>query len=743
MRIRASCLFLVALGLIVYNSVIGQTSSEQRQDEPALRLKANEVSLDIVVRDKKGRPVKDLTASDVEVFEDGVRQKIETFRLVTREAAAEREANKKEGKEETLPQPASPRDTASMGVIALVFDRLSPEARSLARKAGLAYAKEGMAAGDYTGVFLIDQSLRTIQSYTDNQEMVKQAVDKATASNSSVYASNTAKVRDLSDRSAALDQQISSQGAAAAEAGAARDSAGASEAGSAAGQAALQQTLVEMESRMLENFETLERDQQGFATINSLLAVITPMRNIPGRKTIIFFSEGLALPSSVQTKFPSVINAANRANVSIYAIDAAGLRIESGTAEAAREINSMAARRMQQAARGDERASSGPYTKALERNEDLLRLDPRSGLGQLADQTGGFLIHDTNDLTAGLRRIDDDMRAYYLLTYVPKNEDYDGRFRHITVKLNRSNAEAQARKGYYAIESVGQMPLLDYEAPALAAARSARSNANPLNSNPFSFRAAALSFPAANKPGLALILAEAPISAFTLAPSSDKKTYAADFSIVALVKDQSNQVVQKLSQHYPLSGPADKLEAAKKGEVLFYREMQLEPGRYTVELIAYDGPAGRASVRATGLEVPAKDETRLRLSSVVTLKRAERITAEEQKKDQPFHFGELLVYPNLGEPILKSQAKQLTFFCVAWPAKGTSESLKLSVDILQNNRKIAQTTAQLPEADEQGRIKYASALPIDGFQPGTYELKITARDSKTSVSRSTQFTIAP
>ena len=261
-----------------------------------------------------------------------------------------------------------------------------------------------------------------------------------------------------------------------------------------------------MESRIIENFETLERDQQGFATINSLLAVITPMRNLPGRKTIIFFSEGLALPQSVQTKFPAVINAANRANVSIYAIDSAGLRIESGAAEAAREINSLANKRMQQTARGTDTIQSAPYTKALERNEDLLRLDPRSGLGQLADQTGGFLIHDTNDLKAGLRRIDDDMRAYYVLTYIPKNEDYNGLFRHIAVKLNRQNLEAQTRKGYYAVESVGQFPMLDYEAPAIAASHKARPN-----SNTTSLRAAALDFPATGRPGLAVILAEAPL----------------------------------------------------------------------------------------------------------------------------------------------------------------------------------------------------------------------------------------
>src|ERR1043165_7873389 len=403
-------------------------------------------------------------------------------------------------------------------VTALVFDRLSPEARSLARKAGLAYAQQGMGAGSFTGVFGIDQSLRTIQSFTDDAQLITDAVERATGTSTSTYASGAAQVRQNRERSEALDQQISTSMATAQAAGAARNSSGASAAGEAAGQAAAQQKLLEMQNQMLDHYERLERDQEGFATINSLLAVISPMQNLPGRKTIIFFSEGLKLPPAVQQKFPAVINAANRANVSIYSIDAAGLRIQSGTAEAARELNSLAGARMAQQASGNDRAGNGPYMRALERNEDLLRFDPRSGLGSLSDQTGGFLIHDTNDLVSGLRRIDDDMNGYYFLTYVPKNKDYDGRFRRISVKVARSNVDVQSRQGYYAVESVGQLPMLDFEAPAIAAARKSDSRQSSL-------RSTALSYPAPGRDGLTLILAEDRLSSFKFASSSDSKTY--------------------------------------------------------------------------------------------------------------------------------------------------------------------------------------------------------------------------
>jgi VWFA-related protein len=743
MKLAVSLLLVIILSFSSFDLVYGQTPTPQNQVD-VIKVRANEVRLDVVVKDKKGRPVKDLTSSDFEIYEDGMRQQVQSFRFVTREATPDtvdrnqvQNANRDKSAPATAPATPIVQNRTTPGVIALVFDRLQPEARALARKAGMAYTQENMAGGDFTGVFGIDQSLRTFQSFTDNSGLVKQAIERATSDSTSTYSSGAARGRDLAERNAALEQQTSSSASAAVTAGAGRDSAGASAAGAASGQAAAEQEFIQMETNILEQFEVLERDQQGFATINALLAVINPMRNLPGRKTIIFFSEGLALPPSVQEKFPAVISAANRANVSIYTIDSAGLRTESGTLEATRELNSIASQRMQNQARGSDRGTNGPYMKSLERNEDLLRFDPRGGLGELADETGGVLIHDTNDLSAGLRRINDDMRGYYLISYIPKNEDYNGRFRQISLKLSRPNLEVQTRKGYYAVEAVGQLPVLDYEAPAIAAAR----NARPL-SNPFSFRAAAMSFPATNRTGLAVILAESPMSAFTFAPSSDNKTYKSDFSIVTLIKDKSGNVIHKLSQHYPLTGPIEKLEAARTGELLFYRETQLPPGSYSVEAIAYDGPSEHTSVNTSLLEIPKVDETVPRLSSVAVLKRAEKLTAEEQQRDQPFHFGDLVVYPNLGEPIAKS-AKQLAFFFTAWPSKGSTASLEFTLEILQNNRQLTRTSAKLPAPEREGQIKYASSFPLDKFQPGVFELKVTIGDGKNTVSRSTQFVVAP
>lgn len=738
MKSRVNLLLTFALILSSYQPLTAQNPApSQRQDEPKIRIGTAEVTLDVVVRDKKGRPVKDLAAPEFEIHEDGVRQHVESFRLALRESGTKADVNR--GNDATpapaATAPAASRDkTANPGVIALVFDRLSPDARSMARKAANAYAEEGLMASDFTGVFVIDMSLLTFQQYTDNPRLVKQAIEQATSRSTSTFASNNEQVRSLAERQTALESRsAAAQGSTSASG--AGDRAGASAAGEGVGRAEIELAFVQMQIRMFETFETLERNHQGHATANSLLALVNSMRNLPGRKTVIFFSEGLSLPPAVVEQFKSVINAANRANVSVYTVDAAGLRIDSPNLEATREINAIAQRRMNQAHRSQD--PSGPLTKGLERNEDLLRLNPHSGLGELADKTGGFLIRDTNDLRAGLRRIDEDMRSHYVLTYVPKNQEYDGRFRQISVKLSRPNLDVQTRKGYYAIDNTIALPVLAYEAPALAALSAARA------SDSFALRVGALSFPEPERLGLAPILIEAPASAFTYVPDNEKKSYNSNFSILALVRNESGRVVEKFSQRYPLSGPVDRIEAARNGEILFYREANLPPGRYTIEAVAHDAPSGKSSVRKTKLEIPGLDKTKLRLSSLTLLKRADRLSADEQKKNHPLHFGEIVVYPNLGEPMRKSVAKQLAFFFTAWPAQGTTEKLKLTVEVIQNGRSLAQVPAELPAADEQGRVKYASALPLDNFQPGSYELRVTVKGGQSSLSRSAQFNLEP
>ena len=91
-----------------------------------------------------------------------------------------------------------------------------------------------------------------------------------------------------------------------------------------------------------------------------------------------------------------------------------------------------------------------------------------SRLARLAEDTGGFLIRDTNDIGSAFRRIDEDSRIHYLLTYTPINDSFDGKFRTIDVKVERPGVQVFARKGYRAVRSSSLLRPPAYEAPAVA-----------------------------------------------------------------------------------------------------------------------------------------------------------------------------------------------------------------------------------------------------------------------------------
>ena len=738
MRARFNA-FLCAALLLAAQSLAGSAQSgsgqpDQKPDQKSgqkVSIGTSEVVVDVVVRDKKGRPVKDLAQSDFEVFEDGVKQHIQSFRLYLRDGAEPASTAGLEGDRTQTPKTSAPNPFAGVSVVALVFDRLAPEARELAHKAALSYVASTLGQDNFAGVFLIDLSLRILQPITNNKELLSKAVDRAASISTSTFASTAEESSQITDQMEYL--QAAAGGTSSTEGGSGGRGGGSAPSNPGAGAQLIE---ARMTQNMLDAFETLQRDEQGYATINSLLAIISSLKVIEGRKSIVFFSEGLAIPPAVAQRFPAVISAANRANVSVYAIDAAGLRVESPLASSVRQQGTTATR-MRQSHEANDDTSGHPMTLNLERNEDLLRLNPDSGLTQLAEQTGGFLIKDTNNLKNGLSKIDEDMRFHYVLSYVPKNGDYDGRFRQISVKLDKPSLDVQSRKGYYALPNVGGGPILDYEAPAIAALANSKAKDDP------AMRAAAYSFPADKKPGLVPVLIEVPGREFTYDLDQDKHTYRGDFSIVALLKDQSDQVVGKLSQHYQVSGPADKVDAAKKAEILFYRETQLPPGQYSVEAIAYDQATGKGSLKAAAVEVPSADDSSLRLSSLALLQRAEKLSDADKKVDNPFHFGEVLVYPNMGRPLSKSGNKQVAFFFTVYPAKGATASPKFTLRVLKDGKQLAAGSPALGPVDSSGRIQYASALPLDGFQPGKYVLEITVTDGHTSTSRSIQFTVQP
>jgi VWFA-related protein len=160
-------------------------------------------------------------------------------------------------------------------------------------------------------------------------------------------------------------------------------------------------------------------------------------------------------------RFSTMMERANRFNVSFYPLDTRGLAVG----------DTMMGDR-------DERMPNDPGewpnrtldpAERARRNADPMTLDQDmltrrlDSMRSLASNTDGIAIVNTNDLTGGARRIVDDLSTYYLLGYYSSNRDLDGKWRKITVRVKRPGVDVRARKGYRALR-LEDMPAMSTDA---------------------------------------------------------------------------------------------------------------------------------------------------------------------------------------------------------------------------------------------------------------------------------------
>ena len=440
---RHAASFFVLLGAA---TVLGHGHPQQ----PVVKTATAAVLIDVTVLDSKGRAVLDIALDDFELTEDGKRQQIVSATLV--QAGAVRALTGSPGLDvSTAAQPTAPGSTpvpsreanavvdGTPSVTAILFDRLSAEARPLAQRAALAYVSTLSPPHDYAAVFLADVGLRTFQSFTNQQEMLRQGLDRLSATAPTNL--TAAAERAGSQRIQSIDPNRPPT--AGAESGGGWVSVGERERRlNAPGPEGL---FARLELRMEESYGQFLAEYGGQASLMGLRAVVNSLGALPGRKSILYFTENLPITSSLKPKFDALIGQANRANITVYPVDAVGLRVHSAEAALNRNVSVAAAQGIGDANRGD-----GPYTKELERQEQLLSSRPTAALGRLAKETGGFLLENTNELGAGVARMQQERTIYYLLGYQSSNAALDGTFRRVSVKVKRPKMTVKSRSGYLA-----------------------------------------------------------------------------------------------------------------------------------------------------------------------------------------------------------------------------------------------------------------------------------------------------
>jgi VWFA-related protein len=730
----AGAAVLLSVGIGASPAPHSQSAAQERRSFTA---RTTAVLVDIVVRDKKGRPVTDLSAADFELYEDGARQKVDSFSRVSRGGGIGLGLAWKSPADTVVITSTS--DTSTSGAatpasnesdestMALVLDHLSSETLQLVQRAALDSLPVAGEARARIGVFATGPGIRVLQRFTTDRTLVRAAVERALPSGMAAEERTSERHDELLARRRELMAGSEAAAGTVARGGAAQGT------GSDPGQRDSELRLVQTELNMVRSFDNLNRDYRGYDTALGLQAIVQSLSAYRGRKTIVFFSEGLPVSPTLAARLDDIIDVANRANVTAYAIDANGLRTKSTLNHLRKEIEAFAEERLAQVAAGNDRTEQ-PLTMAFERVEDTLRLDSRTGLARLAEDTGGFLIEQTNDLSQAFRRIEEDSRFHYLLTYSPRNTTFDGKFRTIGVKVRRPGTEVFARKGYRALAAPSRVDTGSYEIPAVAML-----DRTPLP-NAFPVHASGFSFPDPARPGLTPVIVRVRTDALRFAVNAQRGTYSGQAAVLVRVRDGRGEEVQRLSQQYILTGEAKELDAARNGEILFYREVDLVPGVYTMESIVYDAASQQGSARVATLTVPSVEAAALGMSSLVLVNRVEEVSdapAVPPIGRAPLYVGRTLVYPNLGEPIRKSQQSELPFYFALY---GGRQNPQGHVQLLRNGEVLAETPLRLPTAPGT-RVQHLGRLPIGSLPAGTFELRIRVTDATRELSQSAFFTL--
>lgn len=735
-RLVALALLVAQSGWCVPLSTSAQTAADKHpaaQDRP-LKLRTDEVIVDAVVLDKKSHAVSDLAADDFELYEDGVRQKITSFRFESIASASQ-----------TLPSsrvtPAGPR---TINLISLVFDAQTDRDGSLrARKAALDYINNGIGPDDYVAVFGIDLGLMILAPYTNDKVMIRQAVEAFTSRDSKKYLSVAGETRRALESLVEPLSDAKKVGLAETITQADLDTPPPAIEGARDPNSGITPTQVTLAAislsglRILRVFERYEREYQGYRDVDALLAIINGLKNVrAARKVLLLFSEGFAVTPAVTERYKSVISAANTTGLTIYALDIAGLRILNPNQQTMVERDASAIQRIRNA--NPELVSGG--VSAIGRNEDVARLNAVSTLDELSEETGGYAIKNTNDMSEGLKRILDEIGNHYVLTYQPVNANYDGKFRRINLKVVRTgDFKVRARRGYYALRTLDDAPVMAHEVPLLERANSMSSV------NDFPFHLQAFHFRGTNTARQVALYAEFPVSALKFDTDDKLKTFTSRFAILVLVKNGANEIVRKLGQEFTLRGPLSQIEEVKKRPHLFSRITALAPGQYTLEAVARDSMAGKASVARIPFEVPPASEDVFRISSVV-LSRGVNALTEDQKK-QPGHplylEGQAYFVPNVDETFSLARDKNvLVHFDVYVPA-GSTAKVNATLAFLKEGSAFTQAGGPLPDADATGRIAYSTSFGSENFPSGDYELRVTVSDGTRRASSTARFKIEP
>ena len=700
------------------------------QTLPTIRATASEVLLDLVVRDKRGKPVKSLKPADVEIYEDGVRQDVKSFRFVgAREAQQLRPEMAK-----TAEAAASTRPLRAVNLVCIVFHNLDPLSRGRAIAAVQEFLQNDLEPDTYVGVFNLDDRLRPVYPFTNHRNDVIKAAQSAfnvaptdfNSASEAVLTANPNKFTitttvDNATHTASTNAQLTGGEVS-------RSSVVGADVSTGAGANALRGDQVLARS----DFGGID----GMREEDKVITMIKQFGALPGRKTVLLTTTGL-LTTGDPDRFQSILTKANQSGITVYALDVSAMT-ENSTSQAANVALgqvvgvSRSQTEVVRATNGaDNTTGALAAMKQKSRQGDNTEMavrssDTQAALRALSEGTGGFLIANTTEFRKPFQRIVDDVDAHYEAVYHPTSDRYDGHLRKIEVKLARADYRVESRTGYFAMPDIGSASTsLPFETTALAVM-----NTTPLP-HEFDFRTAAFQFQNAG----ALVF-ELPGSSLTATARPNRRTHVVHASLLSLVKDSTGQVVDKFSLDTPYEIPDPNLAAIRSTPLMFTHPVTLTPGKYTVETVVLDREGKQASTNSVPFDV-AEHTKGVDMSSVMLVQRVEPVSGTPDASDPLIFKGRRLV-PYVASAV-SADAKPLAYF-VVYPDKSNTEKPKIQVEFLVGGKSLANQTADLPAPDASGAI---AMVVKAATHTGDCELRITALQGADSSTKSVKYNVGP
>jgi VWFA-related protein len=418
-----------------------KNSSQQAQPAFTIRARTNEVLVRVVVRDREGEAVPNLTRDDFRLLDNGKPQTIGQFSTERSGSQAVAAVNPGQPPAETPAEQRAPSAPPNR-FVAFYFDDvyLSVEDMQRTRVAAEHYLSSSLDPRDRVGIFT-SSGLRTLD-FTSDRKKLEEALARlsphpageANQSTQCPYISAyEAYLISEQENQEAIDLDVSKMIQCMCQASVSLSV------------AIPGGTNAQVNPCPFDPYERVKTTARGIweraqtAMLRSLDGVhdlVRRLSKMPGQRMIVWVSPGF-LGMNQNYRLTWITDEALRARVVINALDSRGLWTTVPGGDATRQAGNL---RLTGRMLGLETA----FAQTAKESDSAV-------LEAAATATGGVFVHDTNDYDSGFRKAGGLPEVAYLLSFTPQNLKYDGKYHKLTVKLVKSRGlSLLARKGYFA-----------------------------------------------------------------------------------------------------------------------------------------------------------------------------------------------------------------------------------------------------------------------------------------------------